>query len=123
MEIFSNKLQQTEKSSVCDPNAGQIVANVTGYVILPSGDENALQQAVREVGPVSVGIHVSDNFYRYESGVFYDTACEGQQMNHAVNVVGYGTLNGLDYYIVRNSWGEQWGNFEITRKMNLFTKF
>ena len=43
----------------------------------------------------------------YESGV-YDGHC-GSTIDHAVVLVGYGTENGKDYYLVRNSWGEGWG--------------
>jgi len=45
----------------------------------------------------------------YKSGVLDSTDC-GTVLNHAVAAVGYGTENGKDYYIVRNSWGTSWGD-------------
>lgn len=46
------------------------------------------------------------------SGVYYEANCptDGRTVNHAINIVGYGTQNGIDYWIVRNSWGTGWGN-------------
>jgi len=37
--------------------------------------------------------------------------CDGKDTNHAVNVVGYGkdSASGLDYWVLRNSWGSWWG--------------
>ena len=44
-----------------------------------------------------------DNFQFYEKGIFDN--CSGKQINHAVVLVGYTR----DYWLVRNSWGADWG--------------
>jgi hypothetical protein len=54
-------------------------------------------------------IYASDRaFGNYANGVF--SACTSKEINHAVLVVGYGTENGVDYWLVKNSWGPNWGN-------------
>lgn len=42
------------------------------------------------------------------SGIYNKEGCRLYQ-NHAVNLVGYGTEDGQDYFILRNSWGTSWG--------------
>ena len=39
----------------------------------------------------------------------YDDASCGTTIDHAVQLVGYGTDGGVDYWLVRNSWGTGWG--------------
>ena len=48
--------------------------------------------------------------FHYTSGVISDESC-GTKLDHAVIAVGYGhdEASGLDYYLVRNSWGSSWG--------------
>jgi C1A family cysteine protease len=62
--------------------------------------------------PVSVTIDASKLiFHNYTGGVISGTGC-GTSLDHAVTAVGYGTdeVTGLDYYLVRNSWGSAWGD-------------
>ena len=48
----------------------------------------------------------------YKSGLFDSPNC-GTSLNHAVNVVGWGTdsASGSDYWLVRNEWGKTWGEY------------
>ena len=64
------------------------------------------------LGPTSVTVDASSSvWYYYTSGVISSTDC-GTKLDHAVTAVGYGTdaETGLDYYLVRNSWGAGWGD-------------
>ncbi len=59
---------------------------------------------------MAVAIHTTNNFNSYKSGVFHDTNCNRNKIDHAVNVVGYGRDARFgDFWLVRNSWGTGWG--------------
>ncbi|KAI3813372.1 hypothetical protein L1987_18094 [Smallanthus sonchifolius] len=93
---------------VCHPirNQGKVVS-IDGYEDVPPMNEKALMKAVAHQ-PVSVGIEASGMaFQLYSSGVF--TGSCGTELDHGVVVVGYDSENGKDYWIVRNSWGTNWG--------------
>ncbi|KAM7421568.1 hypothetical protein PAMA_015619 [Pampus argenteus] len=85
-------------------------ANCSQYSFLPEGDEEALKQALATIGPISVAIDATrPRFAFYKSGVYDDSSCT-QKVNHGVLAVGYGTLNGQDYWLVKNSWGVSFGD-------------
>ncbi|XP_020631226.1 cathepsin L1-like [Orbicella faveolata] len=95
----------------CCYDKAYVGATCTGYVDIKTGSEAALQSAVAEVGPISVIIDAShESFQFYRSGVYNEPDCNGSRLlDHAVLVVGYGTYQGQDYWLVKNSWGTGWG--------------
>jgi len=71
--------------------------------------EDKMKELVASNGAVLTGVYASDtSFGNYASGV-YD-GCSSESANHAVLVVGYGTEDGMDYWLVKNSWGDSWGD-------------
>jgi len=97
----------TAQDGTCN-TAVTSVTTITGFTDVTSGDENALMAAVN-VGPVSVAIEADQSCFQfYSGGVLSDPSC-GTQLDHGVLAVGYGTSSGMDYWIVKNSWGQSWG--------------
>jgi len=72
-------------------------------------DVTTMQTVLAGNSTIATGIYASDALMSYSTGVFSDPACGTLDANHAVNIVGYGTLNAVPYWIVRNSWGTGWG--------------
>lgn len=86
---------------------------LTGFVNVTSNDPHALQLALFENGPVTVGIDASQpSFSFYSSGVYFDDNCGNtpDNLDHQVLAVGYGTMYGQKYWLIRNSWSTWWGN-------------
>jgi len=86
---------------------------INGYANVTSGSEEALQDAVATVGPVAVAIDAAHpEFEYYSGGVYYNVNCSNSidDLDHEVLVVGYGTEDGQDYWLVKNSWSTHWGN-------------
>ena len=75
-----------------------------------TGAEGELEDAVAFVGPVAANIGTPlASFYQYSGGVYYEPDCRTDSLSHAVLIVGYGTENGRDYWLCKNSWGADWG--------------
>ncbi|KAF2904127.1 hypothetical protein ILUMI_02050 [Ignelater luminosus] len=70
--------------------------------------EDALKSAVASVGPISVAVN-SQSIRNYHRGISDDPSCDPSGIDHAVLVVGYGSEGGQDYWIVKNSWGPNYG--------------
>ena len=103
-ESGESGLPESCKRSICN-----IGGYVRSYKAIES-DAVAMADIVANVGPISVAIDASLSSYDfYSSGVYRDPKCT-KNVNHAMVIVGYGkTSDGIDYWIVRNSWGKWWG--------------
>ena len=88
----------------CQPVKG---SQVKSYVDV-NATESELKAAVAKQ-PVAIAIEADGfGFQLYHSGV-YTGKC-GTNLDHGVLLVGYGTDNGQDYWLVKNSWGDSWGD-------------
>jgi C1A family cysteine protease len=89
------------------------VMKISGFTDVTVNDDSKLEEAVN-IGPVSVAIEADQEVFQfYSSGVLDDDSC-GTSLDHGVLVVGYnvtsnGANDGEKYWIVKNSWGEDWG--------------
>jgi len=91
-----------KKCTVGIPKGG-----VIGFKDVAKDSKQALMSAVAQQ-PVSIAIEADKSvFQMYKSGVL--TGLCGSKLDHGVLAVGYGTLQGKDYWKVKNSWGATWG--------------
>jgi len=108
-------------NSECSYDADNSAATVSNIQTIESGDEQALAKALASVGPISIAIDAS-NLQFYKGGVYADSNCSSSNLDHAVLLVGYGvSSNGQQYWLVKNSWGTNWGlngYFELARNQN-----
>merc|ERR1712050_31745 len=85
-------------------------ATITDYGSISGAD--AMMREIYHRGPISCGIDANP-LLNYESGI---VKTEGEGVDHVISVVGWGTdpTDGF-YWIVRNSWGEYWGEMGYVR--------
>ncbi|KAJ1396438.1 Peptidase C1A, papain C-terminal [Sesbania bispinosa] len=90
-------------------NDGMInpAAQIRSYEDVPKQSEEQLLKAVAKQ-PVSVTIDASGREFQYYNGGVFSGEC-GTELNHAVTLIGYGEDSNGKYWLIRNSWGKDWG--------------
>lgn len=67
-----------------------------------------------QFSPIAAAIEAENWMFRsYESGIM--TSGCGHNLDHAIEIVGYGSQGNTDYFIVKNSWGNWWGEAGYVR--------
>jgi len=108
--VLESKLAYIAKENQCD---NSLIASpnvkISGYNFCLGNCTESFVYSLLQSGPVLVGIDGENKYFRnYKSGI-YTLPCN--VMNHAVVLVGYGVddANKKSYWIIRNSWGPDWG--------------
>ena len=102
--------QYTGEDGQCQKDNCESKVKISNYSIISPNSETQLQRAV-QIQPVSVAIQANKrSFQFYKSGIYSDLDC-GFHLDHGVLLIGYGYDKDLDmkYWIIKNSWGNQWG--------------
>lgn len=108
----------SDSCSVISPDAVRYHAGTWAYVNSSARDDpetaippvDELKAAIYLKGPIAGGIDDDDTFDEYSGGIFSsDNPAPEETTNHAVMLVGWGTEQGQEYFIGKNSFGTEWG--------------
>jgi C1A family cysteine protease len=97
----------TAQDGTCVKNGLPVAARLSSFKDVPTNSETALMTAV-SLQPVSVAVEADQDVFQLYAGGVMTKPC-GTNLDHGVLAVGYGTLGGEDFWLVKNSWGADWG--------------
>jgi cathepsin F len=100
----------TARDGTCKFSKTKVALQITGYKSAASQDEEEIKSFLYSTGPLAIAIN-ADPLQFYNGGIIDEdsSSCDPQGLNHGVTLVGYGSENGSDYWVIKNSWGTGWG--------------
>lgn len=104
---------QDDESARCDTSVAPSLTTPGMCDLKMTAGNRALMVALKESGPVAIGIN-ANNLQFYDSGIIDAKSCPPagrgiQSINHAALVVGWGEEDGKKYWLVKNSYGTDFG--------------
>ncbi|XP_017962306.1 cathepsin L1 [Drosophila navojoa] len=116
-----SKYPYVDKKDTCKYTSNLSGAQITGFAVIPPKDEQAMKTVIATQGPLACSVYGLESLLLYKRGIYADEECNNGEVNHSVLVVGYGSENGQDFWIVKNSWDKIWGEdgyFRLPRGKN-----
>jgi C1A family cysteine protease len=107
LALEADQPYKNKKGTCLRPTMG-FNSPLVSYFKLATKDEDEIAAYLARYGPLSAALN-GDLLQFYTGGIFDKADCNADLPNHAINLVGFGEENGKRYWIVRNSWGEEWG--------------
>jgi len=105
---YYNNYPYTAVTGSCKFNAGHIDAKLSGWVTVTANrNEQQMVNYLVENGPLSICVDAAP-WQFYKGGVLTAAQC-GTSIDHCVDTTGYNMNANPPYWIVRNSWGADWG--------------
>jgi C1A family cysteine protease len=95
------------RDMTCQYNQSKVIVGATNVQCYEDLSDDQIKTYLTNIGPLSIAVDAND-FQMYSSGILN---CHGSQLNHGVLLVGYGE----NFWIVKNSWGQNWGENGFVR--------
>ncbi|KAH8849088.1 Cathepsin L-like proteinase [Schistosoma japonicum] len=98
-----------DQDQECMANSSNVTVRSIGYKSIQNGSESDLRDVICSEGPYVVTMNIDENFLHYKSGIYQSIYCNESNLNQSMAVIGYDSNEGIDYWILKNSWGTNWG--------------
>jgi len=76
---------------------------------------NNMMAEIYARGPIACAIAVTNAFVAYQPGTIFQDKTGAKTPDHEISIVGWGTENGTPYWLIRNSWGTFWGDYNFAK--------